>query len=69
MNKKLWGYGFLGITAAALGLEFLASFDNDANTLAWTEYIIEYIPMDLTFLAIGGLFGWLIVHFWKGYKK
>lgn len=72
-SKKMWGFGFLGITAVAIALEVFAATDNNANTIPWTSYIVNYVPYEITFLVIGGLATWLIVHFlrWYGiiYKK
>ena len=71
MKPKLnWRNGvFLGLTAAAIGVELLHSFDGDGNTNAWTEFIVAYVPPEIAALAIAGLSGWLVVHFGTRYYK
>jgi len=71
MNKsqKLWTTGFLGVTALALGLEVWASFDDSDSTIPWTGLITEYVPEEITMLALSGASGWVLYHFYKRYKE
>lgn len=70
MNRVAWWrLGFLGLTAAVLGMEIFASVDNNPDTDPWTELIVTYIPGEVTALAIAGLAGWLAVHFGLRYWR
>jgi hypothetical protein len=60
---------FLTLTAAALGLELWASFDDSGDTLAWTHLIVRYLPAWVTFPAIAVLIVWLPWHFWDHYRR
>jgi len=60
---------FFGITALAIFLELLASFDADPNTLPWTSHIATYIPVWIGLHLIVGFAIWLVVHFVKRYRK
>ena len=65
--SKWWGFAFLGTTIVAIVMEVYASVDNNPTTYPWTDYITQYISADITFLAICGLFGWLLFHFGQMY--
>ena len=64
-----WRIAFLGLTTLVVGMEIWASVDGDPQTDPWTDLIVEYIPLEVTALAIGGLSLWLVVHFWRRYKR
>ena len=69
MNKQLWTIAFLGGTFGVIAMELFAAFDSDVNTIPWTYYIADYIPMYITFPII--FFGavWLFKHFIDAYKE
>ena len=67
-HGRLWTWLFLGVTATALGMEIFASTEQHDSNWAWTNYIVEYIPGEVTAFAIAGLSGWLAVHFYRRYK-
>ena len=64
-----WRWAFLGLTTLVVGMEIWASVDGDPATDPWTDLIVEYIPLEVTALAIGGLSLWLAVHFWRRYTR
>jgi hypothetical protein len=68
-NKTKWGIGFLGVTALAIIMEFLAALDNNPDTIPWTQYIVTYIPEYLFFgILLGGIY-WVTNHFIKKYME
>jgi len=69
MPRHVWRWLFLGVTAAAVGLELWASFDGDPDTEPWTDLIVAYVPGEVTALVIGGLAVWLAIHFWIRYAR
>lgn len=69
MNRKTWTWGFLGVTALAIILEFLAIFDGNSETLPWTYFIINYVPAWVAYPAIASFAIWLIFHLKKYYPK
>lgn len=69
MKRKLWPWVFLGLTSVVVGLEVFASTDGNEDTVPWTDYIVAHIPEEVTFAAIGGLSLWLVVHFWRRYRR
>lgn len=64
-----WRWAFLGLTGLVLGMELWAGFDKDDRTEPWTDMIVQYVPGEVTALAIAGLFGWLAVHFGRRYWR
>jgi hypothetical protein len=59
-----WRLAFLGLTAVVLGMEVWAGFDSDAaQTDAWTDMIVRWVPGEVTALVLGGLTVWLAAHF------
>ena len=68
MNKK-FTFGFLAITALTIGWELFAVFDGNDETWPWTALIATYIPFEIGFPLISAFSVWLIIHFWKAYKK
>jgi hypothetical protein len=62
-TRDAWLCTFLAITALAIMLELLAAFDGDPNTDPWTDLIVKYVPMEVTFAVIGALCAWLPLHF------
>lgn len=68
-KRLAWGGAFLGLTAVVIILELFASFDDSDNTVPWTDYIVQYIPGEVTAVLIGGLCLWLPVHFGLRYYK
>jgi len=70
MIKGGWkSVGFLGATAAVLGWELFASWDDDMGTSPWTDMIVTYIPGEVTAAILGGLLVWLPVHFGLRYYQ
>jgi len=67
--RTAWRVAFLGITAAAVGMELWASLDGDPDTRPWTDEIVSAIPVEVTFAAIGALALWLPVHFLRRYLR
>jgi len=67
--RTAWRVAFLGVTAAAVGMELWASFDGDPQSEPWTDLIVAYVPGEVTALAIGGLAAWLTVHFLRRYLR
>lgn len=67
--RNRWRIGFLAVTALALVMELVASFDGNDQTDPWTDLIVSYIPMEITAVAIGGLALWLVVHFGIRYRR
>lgn len=65
----LWTWTFLPLTALALAMELIASFDTSKATEPWTFYIADHIPPWVTFGLIGILITWLPIHFWLEYKR
>lgn len=68
-GRKVKTAGFLTATAIAIGWELVASFDNDVDTVPWTDLIVENIPAELTIAAIGALILWLPAHFGLRYYR
>lgn len=66
---KAWRWGFLGLTALVVVLELIAAFDKSEQTRPWTVEIVEHIPMEITFAAIGALILWLPIHFGMRYWR
>lgn len=65
-----WRLAFLGLTAVVLGMEVWAGFDKPgAQTDAWTDMIVRWVPGEVTALVLGGLAVWLAVHFGTRYFK
>ena len=64
-----WRIAFLGLTTVVIGMEIWASVDGDPQTDPWTDLIVRHVPLEVTALAIAGLSGWLVVHFWRRYKR
>lgn len=60
---------FLGVTATALVIELVASFDGSDSTVPWTDLLVEYVPGEVTVAAIGALCLWLPVHFGLRYYR
>lgn len=60
---------FLGLTAVVLGMELFASFDGNTETEPWTGLIVDYVPDEVTFAAIGALILWLPIHFAIRYAR
>ena len=69
MGRWRYRLPFLTFTALAIVTECWFAWDGDPETEPWTELIVQYIPDEVTMLAIGGLFLWLLVHFGKRYWK
>lgn len=69
MKRNAWRIGFLAVTALAVMLELVASFDSDPETDPWTDLLVRYVPMEVTFAAIGALLLWLPLHFWLRYRR
>lgn len=70
MSKRtVWRLAFLGMTATVVGLELVASFDNDVDTRPWTQEIVDHVPGEVAAAAIGALVCWLPVHFGIRYWK
>lgn len=67
--RAWWRAGFLAVTALALVLELVASFDGNPNTDPWTDMIVTYIPAEITAVLLGGLCLWLLVHFGLRYWR
>lgn len=67
--RNRWRVAFLAVTTVALVMELVASFDGNAATDPWTDLIVEYIPMEITALVIGGLSLWLAAHFGMRYWR
>jgi len=68
-KRAWWSVAFLGLTAVAIGMEVWASVDSDPQTVPWTDYIVQYIPVEITALLIGGLSLWLVIHFGRRYWR
>lgn len=65
-----WRLAFLSLTAVVLGMEVWAGVDADsAQTDAWTDMIVRWVPGEVTALALGGLTVWLAVHFGTRYLQ
>ena len=69
MSRTRWIATFLGLTAAALGMECWASWDGSPDTVPWTALIVQYIPGEVTAAAVGALVVWLPVHFGLRYWR
>ena len=67
-HGKVWTWVFLGLTGVVIGLEVVGSVDETDSRWAWTNYIVEYIPGEITAFLIAGLSGWLAVHFYRRYR-
>lgn len=64
MIKGGWrSVAFLGVTAVALGWELVASFDGSSDTVPWTDLIVTYVPVEVTYALLGALAVWLPIHF------
>lgn len=68
-RRALWRALFLGATGLALGMEVYASADGDPQTDPWTDLLVQYVPGEVTAIAIGGLALWLPVHFGLRYWR
>lgn len=68
-TRSWWRTGFLGLTALVLSAEIWASVDGSPDTEPWTALIVRYVPGEVTAAAIGALSLWLIVHFWRRYRR
>lgn len=68
-RRGRWVIGFLGVTAAGIVAELVASFDGSADTVPWTDLIVEHIPGEVTAAVIGALILWLPVHFGLRYWR
>lgn len=68
-RKHGFRWAFLTITALAVGWELFASFDGSTDTEPWTNLIVEYVPDEVTFAAIGALVLWLPIHFMIRYRR
>lgn len=73
MTRAGWRWAFLGLTAVVLGMEVWAGFDGNDQTDPWTDLLVAYVPMEVTFAAIGALVLWLPTHFairyWRKAKE
>lgn len=69
VKRNLWRSVFLGATGLAIAMEVFAAVDGNPSTEPWTSLIVQYVPAEVTFLAIGGLTTWLFIHFGKRYAK
>ena len=69
MGRWRYRLPFLTFTAVAIVTECWFAWDGDPETEPWTELIVGYIPGEVTALALGGLFLWLLVHFGTRYWK
>ncbi|MFD0558142.1 hypothetical protein FB566_3437 [Stackebrandtia endophytica] len=70
MTKRAWwSVAFLGLTGVVIGMEVWASVDSDPETVPWTDYIVQYIPVEISALLIGGLSLWLVIHFGRRYWR
>lgn len=67
--RNRWRVAFLGVTALAIVLELVASFDGNPNTDPWTDLIVAYVPGEVTAVVLGGLCLWLLVHFGLRYWR
>lgn len=62
--RQSWTIGFLGVTFLALLGEFVAGFSpKNGTTIPWTDYIITYVPPQVTFPVILFLMIWVPFHF------
>lgn len=68
-GRNWWRVAFLGLTSVVVGMEIWASADGNPSTDPWTDLIVEYVPGEVTALAIAGLAGWLAVHFGRRYWR
>jgi hypothetical protein len=68
-RRSIWTVAFLSVTAAALGMEIWAGFDNSSDTVPWTEYIATWWPAPVTFALISILTVWIGPHFVDAYRK
>lgn len=68
-KRKLWNVSFLGITSIAIGLEIMAAVKKDPDMKAWTNFVVDNVPRKVAIPAIGMFSSWLVVHFYKYYKK
>lgn len=68
-RRSIWTVAFLTVTAAAVGMELVAAFDDSTDTAPWTELISTWWPAPVTFAAIGLLTVWLGPHFAAAYRK
>ena len=69
MSKKEWNWIFLFVTGVAIFMELAAIFDGNADTQPWTVLITDNIPFWIGYpLIVAGCI-WIVIHFWKYYKK
>lgn len=61
--RNRWRWAFLGLTAVVLVMEGVAAWDRSDETDPWTDLLVEYVPGEVIFAAIGALILWLPVHF------
>lgn len=68
MTKRMWWTViFLGVfTGGSITMEILAAAG--IVGIPWTEYIVTYVPEELTTFVLGGLAIWAWQHFRKRYK-
>lgn len=70
MTRTQWRLMFGGVTAVAVLAELVASFDGNPRTEPWTEWIVTYVPWEVTAAAVGALTLWLPVHFgWRYWRR
>ena len=66
-TKTKWTIGFLSVTALAIVMEVIAATDSNPDTVPWTTLIVDHVPYEFTFLVIGGMSVWLMIHFLRWY--
>jgi hypothetical protein len=62
-------WSIVGLTVAWLAWELFAAFDGSAATWPLTEVVVEYVPAEVTYAAIGALALWLPIHFAIRYRR
>lgn len=69
IGKAPWIAGFLSLTVLAIIAECFAAFDDSAETVPWTDLIVEYVPGEIFAVVLGALMLWVPVHFGIRYYK
>lgn len=69
MTRNRWRVAFLTLTALVIGMEIWAGVDGNPDTDPWTDLLVAYVPMEVTFALVGALLLWLPIHFWLRYRR
>jgi hypothetical protein len=62
VTRAVWTVIFLPLAAVLVGLELLAALDGRPETVPLTDYVVTYVPWEVTTALIGALILWLPAH-------